>query len=337
MKVMVVGPKPPPVDGRAQATSWLIDALRNDNHALIVFNTHTGAFIKGVRCLCAAAAILLCARVDRVVVVASGGSGLLLECPPLLAARIRRLPTTMTHHSARYIRERSRLFRWTLAAAGTGLRHAVLDDTMGRELSAMWRIDPRRVFVVDNAGLMPRVPPSARQQDRAGVVHLSNLSAAKGLNAVLEVAEKTAIPIRLIGTVSAEAEETLARARELDIPFDAVGPRYGDEKMQELMRARCFLFLSSYQHEAQPLVLYEAMSVGCVPLAWNAGWVGEQMVRIGLKDNVFTVGDIDGVAAAVAAIVSLDETTFAALSDRVRVAFEEHQAQTARQYNGVIA
>ena len=46
LDVLVVGPVPPPVDGRAVATSWLIDALRGDGHAVTVLDTHAGATTK---------------------------------------------------------------------------------------------------------------------------------------------------------------------------------------------------------------------------------------------------------------------------------------------------
>lgn len=335
--VVVIGPEPPPVDGRAQATSWLISALRADHHQLRVFNTHTSALAKARRCLAAALSLMLGPRVDDVIVVASGGSGLLFESLPLFAARMRRLPTVMTHHSARYIRERARVFGWALAAAGPRLRHAVLDEAMGGELCAVWGIDAERVVIVDNAGLMPLAQSFPEGGTRVGAVHLSNLSTAKGLDAVLEVAAMTKLSVRLIGTVSSEASATLSRARERGIDFDAVGPRFDSEKMHELTQARCFLFLSSYEHEAQPLVLYEAVSVGCVPLVWRAGWVGEQMERLGLRDNVFEVGDVSGVAAKLQSIVSMDDASFAALADEVRVAFSEHQIRSADQYRSMLA
>ena len=115
-----------------------------------------------------------------------------------------------------------------------------------------------------------------------------------------------------------------------------LGPRYGEAKHRELASARCFLFLSWYQHEAQPLVLYEAAAAGCIPVAWRAGWVGEQLARLGLHEYVFPVGDIDGVAAAIARIVELDDDTFNVLSARLRAAFEARHKHTGHQFRAVI-
>ena len=336
LDVLVVGPVPPPVDGRALATIWLIDALRGDGHAVTVLDTHAGAATKAQRCLHAALVLLRRGRPDRAVVVASGGSGLAAEAVPLLAARLRRVPTTLTHHSARYVREPSWLLRLALAAGGRRLRHAVLDEAMGAELSSRYGIEADRVAVVDNAGLMPLHPAPDPGFIRHGVVHLSNLSAEKGLGAVLDVAARTGIPVRLVGGASAEATALLDAARGRGVPFEALGPRYGDAKLRELANARCFLFLSLYRHEAQPLVLYEAAAAGCIPIAWRAGWVGEQLARLGLHEYVFPVGDVDGVAAAIARIVELDDNTFAALSAHLRAAFEALHKHTGHQFRVVV-
>ncbi len=278
--------------------------------------------------------------------VASGGSGLVAEAVPLLAARFRRVPTTLTHHSAHYVREPSWLLRLALAAGGRRLRHAVLDEAMAAELSSRYGIGADRVDVVDNIGLLPLHPAPDPAVTRQGVVHLSNLSAEKGLGAVLDVAARTGIPVRIIGgsgeeqwgvRASAETTALLDAARGRGVPFEAVGPRYGDAKYRELAHARCFLFLSRYRHEAQPLVLYEAAAAGCIPVAWRAGWVGRQLgAALGLDEYAFPVGDVDGVAAAVARIVELDDHTFAALSARTRAAFEAQHERAGHQFRAVV-
>ena len=336
LDVLVVGPVPPPVDGRAVATSWLVDALRGDGHAVTVLDTHASKAAKARRCLHAALVLLRRGRPDRVVVVASGESGLAAEAVPLLAARLRRVPTTLTHHVARYVREPSWLLRLALTAGGRRLRHAVLDEAMGAELSSRYGIGADRIVVVDNAGLMPLHPAPDPRVTRRGMVHLSNLSAEKGLGAVLDVAALTGIPVRLVGGASPEATALLDAARDRGVPFEALGPRYGDAKLRELASARCFLFLSRYRHEAQPLVLYEAAAAGCIPIAWRAGWVGEQLARLGLHEYVFPVGDVDGVAAALARIIELDDDTFAVLSARLRAAFEAQHERTGHQFRAVV-
>lgn len=334
--VLLVGPVPPPIDGRALATSWLVEALRGDGHAVTELGTHAGAATKARRCLLAAARILRRGRPERVIVVASGGSGLAAESVPLLASRVRRVPTTLTHHSARYVRANSPLLRLAVAAGGSRLSHAVLDEAMGAELSARYGIKADRIVVVDNIGLQPAPQAPDPRGQRSGVVHLSNLTVEKGLGAVLEVAERTGIPVRLVGGASAKATAVLDDARDRGVPFEAVGPRYGEDKYAELASARCFLFPSSYQHEAQPLVLYEAVAAGCVPVAWRAGWIGEQLERLGLGEYVFAVGDVDGVAAAVVQLIELDDNAFGALSARVRTAFEAGHDRSAQQFRAVV-
>lgn len=102
------------------ATGWLVDALRGDGHAVTVLNTQAGGIIKLLHCLRAFFALLIGPRVDRAVVVASGEAGLAFEAIPLFGARLRRVTTTLTHHSSRYVRQSSPMLRVTLAMAGHG-------------------------------------------------------------------------------------------------------------------------------------------------------------------------------------------------------------------------
>lgn len=314
------------------ATGWLVDALRGDGHAVTVLNTQAGGIIKLLHCLRAFFALLIGPRVDRAVVVASGGAGLAFEAIPLFGARLRRVTTTLTHHSSRYVRQSSPMLRVTLAMAGARLRNAVLDEAMGAELSSLYGIDADRIIVLDNAGLMPLHRPPDSVTARRCAVHLSNLSADKGLGAVLEIAERTGVEVRLVGAPSEEATALLDEAVRRGVPFTAVGPRYGDAKTCELMKARCLVFPSYYRHEAQPLVLYEAAAAGCVPIAWRNGWIGEQLGRLGLDDYVFDLGDVEGMAAAVKEISELDDAAFAARSAQVRAAFEAQHARTQHQF-----
>jgi glycosyltransferase involved in cell wall biosynthesis len=336
LDVLVIGPVPPPVDGRAVATSWLVDALRADGQAVTVADTQAGPITKLRSCLGAALVLLTGRRPDRVVVVASGGAGLAIEMIPLLAARIRRVSSTLTHHSSRYVRDSSWTLRVALAVAGSQLRHVVLDDAMGAELSSRYGIDENQVVVVDNAGLMPLPPAPDPDAVRCGVLHLSNLSADKGLAAVLEVADRTGIAVRLVGPPSKGAAVLLDEASRRGVPFTAVGPRHGEAKVRELTTARCLVFPSSYRHEAQPLVLYEAAAAGCVPIVWRNGWIGEQLGRLGLDEYVFSLGDVDGVAAAVRRVSELDDASFAESSARVRAAFEAQHARTGRQFRALV-
>lgn len=160
---------------------------------------------------------------------------------------------------------------------------------------------------------------------------------AKGIKAVLEVAARTGVSVRLIGSVAAEVSELLDDARHRGVPFETLGPRHGDAKLKALSEARCFLFLSTYHHEAQPLVLYEAVSAGCLPIVWRTGWIAEQMERLGLADYVLPAGDIDSVVRLVSDITTMDAASYAALAARIRLAFEAHHKAARDQFRGAIA
>lgn len=345
MGAVVVGPLPPPVDGRAVATDWLVRALRDRGWELAVTDTQIGVgraapVVKLFRCLRAALRILI-TPVDCVLVVASGDVGLLAELAPLLAGRARRRPVLLVHHSAAYVRERSVLLRAALLAGGPSLRHVVLSPQMAADLTAQYGLAEHRCVVLDNAALMPDASPPAGCRRQRRVLHLSALSAAKGALVVLDVARRlgaqgSPASVRLVGPLSDEVRAAVEAARD-DGSVELGGAVEGGAKLEELASARVFLFPTTYRHEAQPLVVYEAAQVGAVPIVWSAGWAAEQMAVLGLERFLFPPGDVEGLVRATAEVVALSDDEFAALSDRVRSAFAAHRAAARSQLDALAA
>jgi glycosyltransferase involved in cell wall biosynthesis len=320
--MLVVGPVPPPVDGRAVATAWLLDALRELGASPRVLDTHRSKGAKVRSCLRAAALVVL-RPPEQLLIVASGDTGLAAEVVPAAAARLRRVPVTVLHHNAGYVRRRSRLFALLARAAGPRARHVVLSAGMGDELATAYGIARDRVVVLDNAGLMPVPAPLTDARPRRGVLHLSHLMPEKGLDVVAGVAERLGEQVTVAGEPTPEGEEVLARAPALV----HVGGLYGDEKLAALWHSRVLLFPSRYRNEAQPLTLYEAAACGAVPVAFRSGWIGEQLAALGLERYGFDVGDVDGITRATAELLAMDDVEFSTLSSRTRSAFLRHREQ----------
>jgi glycosyltransferase involved in cell wall biosynthesis len=214
---------------------------------------------------------------------------------------------------------------------GPHLRHVLLGLEMRAAFASEYRLDLDRCLLLDNAALMP-IPKPSKSDSPRGILHLANLSAAKGSLIVLEVASLLGSPmdaplVRFAGPADSEVKIAIDGARDRGVGVTLTGPVYGDRKRAELESARVLLFPSYYDHEAQPLVVYEAAALGTVPIVWSAGWIAEQMANLGLSRYVFPVGEIGGLVSAAREVLSLSEEEFERLSGEVRRAFSSLQAR----------
>lgn len=345
MRAIVVGPLPPPVDGRAVATEWLVDALRARGWQLAITDTQVeqprfAVALKLLRCLRSAVAVLV-SSADIVLVVASGGSGLIAETAPLFAGRLRRRDLFLVHHSSSYVRRRSPLMRAAITAGGPRLRHVVLSRAMGTMLAAQYGLSNRSWVELDNAALMPETAPPAGVGSSRSVLHLSHLTVEKGVLVVLDVARRIpAFPgkptVRLAGTLTDEVREQVTDALRAGL-VEHLGQIAGEEKFVEMSRSRVFLFPSGYRHEAQPLVVYEAAEMGAVPVVWASGWIPQQMAALGLERYVFEPGNVDGLVTATSDLLAMSDDEFAALSEQVRGAFAAHRERVRLQLDQLLA
>jgi glycosyltransferase involved in cell wall biosynthesis len=72
-------------------------------------------------------------------------------------------------------------------------------------------------------------------------------------------------------------------------PFiDYAGPLYGAEKNAFVQSLDLLLFPTSYRNEAEPLVIWEAMSSGIPVIGWDRGCIGEMLAEGKLQSTVIS-------------------------------------------------
>lgn len=322
---VLIGPIPPPVDGRAVATSWLVDALAAAGCPVRVIDTQLPegrlrVLRKSLRCLQGALTLLFGGH-PHLVVIASGYQGLLLELPPLLAARLRGTSAYMAHHVSHYVRKARWPMRCALRIGGPRLRHIFLCAPMRDEFGATYDVDVGDAVVLDNAALVPGFHDPSVQRERS-ILHLSNLSRAKGSLTAIDVARSVRVPLWLVGPADPDVRNVLDRCPPSK-GIEHLGPVSHAAKAAVFSRSRVFLFPTEYELEAQPLVLYEAASGGAIPVTWDVGWIRDQMQRLGLGCYVAPAGDTAALADLVRRLVHLPDEQFAELSALTVERFEQ--------------
>jgi glycosyltransferase involved in cell wall biosynthesis len=286
---------PPPINGLSVINQHILAALRERRELLDVADlspTDSGRWKKIVsRSWKLLVALRVIASAKR-----KGGTTLYMPCDGGLGISINIVLSLLAlalgyeiffhHHSYAYISRKSLLMVALLRVSRKSATHVFLCEKMSldfqqryRALSQAGRHQP---LIVSNGFIMP--PPSdvgsgLGQTLRLG--HLSNLTIEKGVLIFIEIFEEmrqSGLPVS--ATVAGSTSDSRvtaalrsAEARHAD-SFSWVGPVYGEDKDQFFKSIDLFLFPTMYSNEAQPLVLFEALSHSLPIFSLDRGCIG---------------------------------------------------------------
>lgn len=181
--------------------------------------------------------------------------------------------------------------------------------------------DGGNLEVVPNATRAPGEPAAAgRSADPASVVVVAGLTKRKRVHHAIEAvalarAAGTSASLRVIGT--GPELDRLAReagGRGLGDAVEFVGHRHD---AAEAFGAASVTLLTSTS-EGAPLVLLEAMSRGCLPIAYDIPYGPADLIEDGVNGFLVAPGDVPGVAATIAHVAALPEDEREALRDAAR-------------------
>ena len=349
---VVVGPQPPPRHGASSINEAVANLLQAKGATVHVVNTSPASLDQGLltrlgrwcRVWRAARSLqrLITGNGATAYFSLSGGWALVYETLLVSIARRRGAAVVLHHHSYRYLDATFRPMRWLVWAAGSGALHLVLCDHMGRKLRERYA-GVRRTMTLSNAAFLPQMglPDSALPERLTCIGHLSNLSPEKGLWDVLKVAYAAqhaghAWQFQIAGPFenTAVAAEFAERAAGLG-NVRHVGPVYGAAKEQFLREIDVFLFPTRYRHEAEPLVILEALSCSRPVIAFDRGCIADM-----LDDSVGMMVPVDQ-DFAVAAMFRLESwarsgEVFRDLCRSARLSFELRKNDSARKLDEFI-
>ena len=219
----------------------------------------------------------------------AGGYGKVFELPFLLVARSLRLRIWYHHHSFQYLGQRLYLTRTSFLFAGRNAHHVTLCAHMRAKLCDLYGINPKRIRVLSNSGLLQLSaphPPAIRERLHT-LGFLSNISFAKGIRSFVELCEVLQreganYHARIAGPcISAEVEAYVNAATQRIPNLQYLGPCYRDDKISFLDSIDILVFPSLYKNEAEPLVIHEANSRGVYVLTIGGGCIGEVLQSAG--------------------------------------------------------
>lgn len=216
-----------------------------------------------------------------------GGYGQLFDIPFIILARIFQNKLYIHHHSYQYLNSKLFITSLLFNIAGKNAVHIVLSDSMGKELSKKYRIRPANIITVSNINFFadPSIDIVASNKLKLG--HLANLSFEKGLDSFIELCEQLnnadiEFEAYLAGPINDSIVEAFVAEKLKTMPnLTYKGSLYGSDKDNFYRSIDCFVFLSRYQNEAEPLVLYEAAEKGNFLIGTERGCMGNTIKSLG--------------------------------------------------------
>lgn len=344
--MLIVGFFPPPVDGQRLVTLRMSDALEKGAE---VARVELDLFprLRGVsKVLSLAAALFVCAleraRGCRCLYLAPhSGVGLVYSSVLAGASRLLGFRLYVHYHSFKNLGRRTRLMATFVRLCGAEALHIVLGASMAAGLRAHYP-EARKIFILSNATFLPERPVFERRPEpRLRIGHLSNLSRAKGLDSVIDcvrrlLAAGVDAELVLAGPATNGTARALLDEARSDLAGRLIwlGPVDPEEIDRFYKRIDIFLFPTIYEHEAEPLVVIEALSFGVPVIATERGCIQE--VLGGSGGYAFN-GDF--VSAAVERVRAWAENrdSLVEASARARERFRELRVQYAFELERLVA
>lgn len=299
--ILAVGVFPPPISGAALNLLLFTDYL-SVNHVVEKFNisgqmlAHKRSFLghlqKVTNFIFCACKLIFCYQRNnhKLYIVPDGGYGQIYTIIFLLIARFKNWDIFIHHHGYAYINEKRRL-----ASAMTHISresyHIFLDFYMaidymnvyGKLNHVLLCLNTIHISVDRNQKFAP-IMIDDESPIRLG--HLSNLCIDKGLQELFDLC-------RLLKNKGINFEITLAgkpvdqaainimneMSDSLGASYSWIGEVVGDRKERFYSNLDVFLFPTKYAQEAQPNVIFEAMSKGVPVIAYERGCIARMVVN----------------------------------------------------------
>ncbi len=299
--LVFIGAMPPPVHGQAIINEKLFTILKNDTHLNPVLcdvspRTLNKSFkYHIIRCLKVVKAISVMIKMRikhgkkcRVVYISSdGGFGLIYTVFMVGFARLLRYKIYTHYHSFAFIDKPTFLMRLLIKWGGDYLTHIFLCEVMRSRYQQVYGYGKFLCFrntVFLNITQDLKISDTQNNNKPLVIGLLSNLSPEKGLLDFIDILKQAkAKNLSIKGILAGPAVSDNDNAYIIDAQkilgdtLEYRGAVYGKDKHQFFCDIDVFVFPTRYATEAQPNVLFEAMSHGLPIISFNRGGIASQI------------------------------------------------------------
>jgi len=311
-ELIIVATFPPPIHGMSTITQAIFERLTLEGLSVVRFNTsRRETKIPQFSRLSRAATFLPAwnyilkkkSPQSPVYISLSGGWGQVYDVITALINRLRGSKCIFHHHSTAYLTSRRWLTALLFNIAGKETIHIALCETMKQQLDEKYGC--QRVMVLSNLAFFAAKEPTKTRSKAQTIGFLSNITLEKGGWDVIELARrihssKMAVKV-IVGGPCQDRELTnaLLNAEQEGI-LQWRGAVYGTEKQRFWNDVDVFIFPTKYKNEAEPLVVWEALSAGIPVIACDRGCIRCQIGEAGkviANNRDFVVDALDTLTA----------------------------------------
>lgn len=304
-RVLLIGTRPPPINGQSVAFDMLLSGLRAQELPVDVIDISERAgrrdrdfsFARVVQILRLAVSVWMACRRSGLVylTIAQSRWGFVRDALLIWTALLARRPVILHLHGGNYGGFFSSEVLPIRAAIRLTLRQAsriiVLSEGLKQDFAFLGPDRAERIRIVPNGCMVPVGQPRHLPTKEIRLLYLSNLLAQKGyldcIDALVEIRRRLPEhPVKLVLAGSFmlgedeyasphEMERSLRkhiRYLEVDPFVEIVGSVEGDRKRELLESSHIFVLPTYYRNEGQPISLLEAMSSALPPVVTS--WRG---------------------------------------------------------------
>lgn len=313
----VIGPFPPPVHGMGKNLLIFYNALSEKvgQDQVTKIDISPGSLKRGfkyhstkiTKVLFGCINILLLGLINlrqRNVVYMPVDAGLGVVYSSLFSVISRLLGMTLFihHRSYAYINKYSKLMKLFVFIGGSKATHIFLCQDMEDKYRNLYGFVGRSI-VVSNAGhVEPISTPREKGKNTVVLGFMSNISEAKGIIETIDIFKRLKkqgydVDLHIAGPFdNREAERLVEESIKDHQEIKILGPVHNNDKHQFFLNIDVFIFPTKYKNEAQPNVVFEAMSYFVRPITTNIGCLSSDFISGGV--DVYSEKEQDFVRAA---------------------------------------
>ena len=295
-KITLILPFPPPLSGQTAYSLYLKERLKELHPEILALPSRNssegwrGIFRKVVHSLAVTARLAVGPRRQSALIILDGGIGLVFNLLFVIVLRVRGAGKIfLSHHSFAYIDREFPLMAMIVRMAGPRTTHLFLSDSMKKRFLGVYgtKVAAR---VVSNVRRSPS--PAVRHADwpldAFTLGYLSNITFEKGIAEYFDLVEALVacgenVQGKIAGPASTKAVEIYIQERlaRCGGRVTWIGPVHGRKKEEFLSSLSILVFPTNYINEAQPNVLFEALSHGVPVITIARGCIEDDMAESG--------------------------------------------------------
>ena len=291
-KIFFIGSFPPPHTGLSAATEAIYDRVQAMEIPVIKTDTSPPDLRAGMfrlrripKILFAWFRLLISGWKEILYLPLSGRLGQIYDIVTVGLARIMGMKIFLHHHSTAYLDQKRLITKVLFAVAGNNAVHIALCETMQNALVQKYKRE--RVILLSNLALFPSLESKAERKKCKTIGFLSNITAEKGGFEIVRLANAIKdqyLPLQVV-IAGPSLEPTLTQALQDGVHDDILdwrGAIYNKEKEQFWNDIDVFIFPTKYRNEAEPLVVWEALSFGVPVIVYKRGCISNQVGQAGI-------------------------------------------------------